>query len=588
MSRRRRLVRQVLVNVAVVAGLVLAVTMFASTIWHTPWGADVTLRHIMTIDHFCRRFFALLLVLVAWYLFKRRFVAWLVSVIALSVGFVLYIPHWDELSVIMAALQVFCLVTLLIFRRYFCRGADRPSVRRALVVFVVLVVFILADMVVGRMVAHGQLTWVQSFGRVLNTLFVTGGQRAVTRFTVVVFWLGFGVGLLLVLRPVVFRTVILAHQRQRARELVLADGQNSISYLALEDDKMLFFSNSAPGVVAYRIVGDYVIALGDPICAEDDFAAVLRDFYLFCAESDYVAVFLGTTGRYLAEYKAMGLDYIKCGEEAQFDLPRFDLAGGAKAKFRSKFNGATHSGVTVHEYRPTVAKDTAIEHAFDRISDDWLEGKKSRQLGFLLGGVGLHNPMEKRYFYATDKAGKIVAFHVFLPYQGKRGYLVDVTRRCHDAPAGVTEKINGEAFLQFKAEGCAVASLGVAPLVNLGEDDNEHPVADRALGLIYEKGNRFYGFKALKVAKAKYGPDWRPAYWVYDKGALTPRMVMAVIKVENPGGVLDFLAGLLRRPSKPEKVPFELPVHGGTLSKGVSGLSNAELLDIVDALEQDQ
>ena len=548
--RRRRLVRQVLVNVAIVAGLVLAVTMFMSTIWQTPWGADVTLRHIMTINHFCRRFFALLLVLVAWYVSKRRFAAWLISVIALSVGFVLYIPHLDELSVLMAILQVFCLLVLLLNRRYFCRGADQPSLRRAVIVFAALVLFVVGDAVIGHMRAHAQLTWTQSLARVLDMLFVTGGQSVAARFVVVVFWLSFGVGLLLVLRPVVFRTVILAHQRQRARELVLADGQNSISYLALEDDKMLFFSDSAPGVVAYRVVGDYIIALGDPICADGDFAAVLRDFYLFCAESDYVAVFLGTTGRFLAEYKAMGLDYIKCGEEACFDLPRFDLSGGARAKFRSKFNGATHSGVAVHEYKPAVARDMAIEHVFDHISADWLEDKKSRQLGFLLGGVGLHNPMERRYFYATDKDGEIIAFHVFLPYEGQRGYLVDVTRRRHSAPAGVTEKINGEAFLQFKAEGCAVASLGVAPLVNLEEDDNEHPLADRAFGLIYEKGNRFYGFKALKVAKAKYGPDWRPVYWVYDKGALTPRMIMAVIKVENPGGVLDFLTGVLRRKSK--------------------------------------
>ncbi|MCL2490864.1 MAG: DUF2156 domain-containing protein [Propionibacteriaceae bacterium] len=542
---RRRLIRRVLVNLALVAALLLAVAMFASTIWHTPWGSDLTVRHAMAVNHFCRRYFALLLVLVAWFLFNRRFAAWLIAVVALSAGFVLYAPHMDELTVVMIGLQVFALVVLLVNRRYFCRGADHPSLRVAVVVFVALVLFFALDAVVGHLLARPELTWGQSFGQVLNMLFVTGGTRLVSRFAVVVFWLIFGVGVVLVLRPVVFRTVMSVRRRQRAREIVLADGQNPTSYLALEDDKALFFSENVTGVVAYRIVGDYIVVMGDPICAPDDFAAVLREFYLFCSEGDYTAVFLATTERYLAKYKAMGFDHIKCGEEAIFELASFDLAGGARAKFRSKFNGATNAGVTVHEYKPGEARDLSTDWAFESVSADWLKGKKSGQLMFTIGGLNLHNPMDRRYFYARDRDGQIVGFNVFLPYEGGSSYLVDMTRRLRHAPAGVTEKINGEAFLQFKAEGKHLASLGVAPLSNLG-GDAEHPLADRALGLIYEKGNRFYGFKALNKAKAKYGPSWVPAYWVYPAGTLTPGMIMAIIKVQNPGGIRDFLGGVVK------------------------------------------
>jgi len=541
---RRRLIRQVLLNLALVAALLLAVAMFASTIWHTPWGSDLTLRHTMAVNHFCRRYFALLLVLVAWFLFNRRFAAWVIAVVALSAGFVLYAPHMDELTVVMVGLQVFALAVLLVNWRYFRRGVDRPSLRVAVMVFVVLLVFLVLDAVIGHLLARPESTWAQSFGQVLNTLFVTGGTNLVTRFVVVAFWLSFGVGVLLVLRPVVFRTVMSARRRQRAREIVLADGQNPTAYLALEDDKALFFPEGVAGVVAYRIVGDYVIVMGDPICAEDDFAAVLREFYLFCAEGDYTVVFLATTEKYLDQYQALGFDHIKCGEEAVFDLASFDLAGGVRAKFRSKFNGATNAGVTVREYKPTEARDMSIERAFEHVSADWLKGKKSGQLTFTIGGLNLHDPMDRRYFYACDDGGRIVGFHVFLPYEGQASYLVDMTRRLRHAPAGVTEKINGEAFLQFKAEGKHLASLGVAPLANLG-GDTEHPLADKALGLIYEKGNRFYGFKALSKAKGKYGPQWLPSYWVYPAGALTPRMIMAIIKVQNPGGITDFLTGVV-------------------------------------------
>jgi len=541
------LARKVWVNAAIVGCLVMAVMLFASTIWHTPWASDAAWRIIGPANHFFRRFLALLLVLVVWYLFKRRFTAWLLTVIALSASFALYWPHFDELTVAIGCLQVFCLVTMVICHRYFCRSPDRPSLRRGVTIFVALVLFVLLDAVVGRWLARDALTLAQSLVDVLYTLFVTGGTRLVTHVMVAAFWGSFAIGLLLMLRPVIFRAVTTPHLKARARELVVADSQNSVSYLALEDDKMLFFSESVPGVVAYAITGDYAIALGDPICAEADFADVLREFYMFCREGDYTVAFLSTTDRYLAEYAAMGLDRIKAGEEACVDLTTFEVAGAARAKMRSKYNGATHSGVTVHEYRPSEHHDTAIEHAFDRVSAGWLGGKKSGELTFTQEEVNLREPMDRRFFYATDRDGQIVAFHVFLPYAAMKGYMVDVTRRLPTAPPGVAEKITVEAFLQFKAEGCLYASLGVAPLAEMGEDDNQHPVADRALGLIYEKGNRFYGFKALRRAKNKYGPEWRPVYWVYPRGALTHRMIMAVIKVQNPGGFSDYLTSFFRQ-----------------------------------------
>ena len=546
-TRRADLARRIWINAAIVGCLVMAVILFVSTIWHTPWSGDTAWRHIMTVNHFFRRLLGLLLVLVTWYLFKRRFVAWLVAVIALSAGFALYLPHRDTLMLTIGALHLFCLVTLAASHRHFCRGADRPSLRRGLTIFLAMMVFIVLDAVIGRLLAHPHLTWMDSLTRVGNTLFVTGGQRPATWFAVVVFWTCFVIGVLLVLRPVIFQAVMTPRLKARARALVQAHGDNPLSYLALENDKLLFFSQAAPGVVAYTITGDFVIALGDPICAKDDIGVVLREFDEFCAASDYTIAFLGSDGTFLDQYAALGYDRIKAGEEACFDLTGFTLAGGARAKMRSKVNGATHSGVTVEEYRPLEGRDTAIERAIEQVSAEWLQQKKSGELTFVVGGVNLGDPADRRYFIARDAGGQIVGFNVFLPYAGGKGYLVDVTRRRIGAPPGVTEKITAEAFARFKEEGCLYASLGGAPLAHLGEDDNQHPVADRALGLVYEKGNRFYGFKALRRAKNKYGPTWRPTYWVYPRGALTPRMVMAVIKAQNPGGFRDFLTGFTRQ-----------------------------------------
>ena len=91
-------------------------------------------------------------------------------------------------------------------------------------------------------------------------------------------------------------------------------------------------------------------------------------------------------------------------------------------------NHATKAGVTVHEYKVLEKRDPALDREFDRITDEWLDGKKSGMLQFTMGTVGLEDPMDKRYFYALDSGGKMVAFIVFVPFLGKNGYMADVTR----------------------------------------------------------------------------------------------------------------------------------------------------------------
>ena len=75
-------------------------------------------------------------------------------------------------------------------------------------------------------------------------------------------------------------------------------------------------------------------------------------------------------------------------------------------------------------------------------------------LQFTMGTVGLENPMDKRYFYALNSDGKMVAFIVFVPFLGKNGYMADVTRHGKDAPGGVMETVpstgSSENFKPFQ------------------------------------------------------------------------------------------------------------------------------------------
>ena len=173
-------------------------------------------------------------------------------------------------------------------------------------------------------------------------------------------------------------------------------------------------------------------------------------------------------------------------------------------------------------------------------------------LKFTMGTLGLDQPMDRRYFYALDENGSMVAYIVFVPFLGKNGYMADMTRHGDHAPGGVMEDIMYEAFQVFKSEGVECASLGVAPLAGLKEENASF--MEKLLEFVYEHLNQCYGFKDLYRAKEKYSPTvWEPSYYAYLPKIPSPDMFYAVVKIQNPQGILDFFRSVKLPGSKKQQ-----------------------------------
>ena len=127
--------------------------------------------------------------------------------------------------------------------------------------------------------------------------------------------------------------------------------------------------------------------------------------------------------------------------------------------------------------------------------------------------------------------------------------MADITRRSHDAPSGITEKIMYEAFQVFKKEGIQSVSMGLAPLANVIEDSETPGSAEKLLNFVYEHLNSCYGFKNLYRAKESYSPtEWFPGYYAWLPGTKipTPEMLYAMVRIQNRQGILDYLKTFLR------------------------------------------
>lgn len=328
-------------------------------------------------------------------------------------------------------------------------------------------------------------------------------------------------------------------------------GTSSSSYVLLEGPKSYFTSPGVDGFLAYQVSGGVALIAGDPVCAPHQARRFIRDF---------VAAMMRPVGAYqvspsmLEAFREEGFADVQIGKEAVFDLHRFTLAGGKMELVRAATNKARREGLVVIEHHPFARDAKSVNDELREISAAWLKCKGSQELGFVLGSLGLDHPSAKRYFIARSESGtgRIEGFIVCEPIYGRSGYYLDVTRRRLDAVRGTMELLTAEILRLLREEGCAMASMGLAPLALLDDPDLlDHPVLARLMRFVYERVNINYDFKLLYRYKAKYHPHtWEPRYFCFNQRRLSLSMLYAVIQVRNALR-LEMLIG---RRGFPEKI----------------------------------
>lgn len=501
-----------------------------------------------------RRLFGFILILLSYRLYKRMEVAWYLVTVALIVSVTLRILHFHEFISPMILVEIFIFVILLIYGNDFHRKSDRTSVKRALLIASGSIVMILINSSLSffalRYEYHGLITFYDAVAQSLKILFLMDVSSAAasdigSRFldvTIVFNWVCILIALFYVLKPVIYNPIVRKRDREKVHEIVTKYGQNPMSYLALEEDKKYFFGKSVEGVIAFGVINDIAVVCGDMICNDENAAVFLSEFMEFCRENNYGMLFLNVTDKFMRIYELMGFGVTKYGEDACFDFSTYNLAGGRVAKVRAAINHANKAGIIVSEYKPTLGRDEKIEKEIEDISENWLKSKSSGELSFMLGGVGLENPLERRFFVARDALGTMLGFVVFAPYDNKKAYLADVTRRRSDAPQGVIEKLIYDGFMTLKADGVEWGNLGLVPLVNVKEDKEKTTLPEKMFDYVYENLNQFYEFKALHHAKEKYAPThWVSRYIVYKPKRFTLQMAYAIVRVQNPKGIKDYV-----------------------------------------------
>ena len=319
---------------------------------------------------------------------------------------------------------------------------------------------------------------------------------------------------------------------QDALELVREYGEDSLSYLTLEQGKKYFFAKSCEGFIAYVVVGRIAVCLSNPICSKEHLKNFLSEFRGFCEENKLRICLCSVGGEIVKILEQDGYCVAKYGEEAILDLSIYQTVGSSTSKLRQKLRRAEKSGIKTVEYQPQKHRDFNLEQKIVSVSEEWYADKNGR-LTFTLGEINLDNPLDRRYFIAMDENEEIQAILVFAPFSRREGYFLDVMRRRKDSIPGVMEKAIIDSAMKMRDEGVSWLSLGVAPLAGIDKQEKMN-LLEKCLNLAYNYMNYNYGFKTLYDYKRKFAPSqWQPRYVVYQPDLSCFQVGCAMLKARN-------------------------------------------------------
>lgn len=331
------------------------------------------------------------------------------------------------------------------------------------------------------------------------------------------------------------------------RGIVRRWGWNGTSYQILNPGFTFWLDRDRDAAAGYverhriRVVG------GAPICAGDQFEAVVNAF-----EHDAAAAHCGVA-YFGAERRIADL--------ARTDARRITFPIGAQPVWQPRTlvrEFATHASLRAqlrraHNKRVTTRRiehvDPETARALRSCLEQWVGRRGLPPLHFLIETDTLEDLVDRRVV-AAECDGRIVGFLLATPIPARNGWLIEQLVRGSDAPNGTAEALLHHVANVLDEEGAAMLTLGLAPLARRGVPIlNRRPAwASAFFAALRSHGRRFYNFEGLEQFKAKFGGSaWDTIYLSLAPDTGLPRALLAVTAAFSGEALWRFVPRMLIR-----------------------------------------
>jgi phosphatidylglycerol lysyltransferase len=312
---------------------------------------------------------------------------------------------------------------------------------------------------------------------------------------------------------------------------VIAASRDTLANLALLGDKALLFSSSGDSFLMYARVGRSWVAMGDPQGKAGEAGELIWKFRELVDQHDGWTVFYEVSRHHLHQYVDLGLAMFKLGEEARVPLAEMSLEGGANKWLRHVSHRLQEEG---WRFAILPAADVpARMEELRRVSDGWLQCKRTREKGFSLGFFK-EDYLERFPLAAVSRGGRIAAFANIWAGNGGEELSVDLMRFGPDAPENCMDFLFVQLMLWGRENGFAWFNLGMAPFSGLASVSMA-PLWNRFGAFLFQHGENFYNFQGLRRYKEKFRPAWEPRYLAGPGGMALPRVLANVSGLVSRG-----------------------------------------------------
>ena len=484
------------------------------------------------------------LLLLAFGLWRRKRLAWLLTLIILDVSIVTHLVKGLDYEEAIAAAAL--ATWLWVLYPHFHARLDPVSARQWPRALLAAVLYTLA---------YGTLGFYM-LGQHFGTSYSPEGalQQTVTLFThfrnpgvapltslgqyfvdsvYIVAAVTFVYALLLGLRPAVVPQAASPAEREQARYIVMTHGRSPLARLTLLNDKSYYFS-AGGSLVAYVPKGRVALALGDPIGPPADVAAAIGGFQAHCAVRDWQPAFYQAGPDHLSHYRSAGFETLCIGHEGITDLSVFSLEDPSSWALRSHVNRLTELGYRCQIYSPLLPD--SLLHELRAVSDEWLRKSGSPEKRFASGWFDDDYLRTSRVITVRDPDGSLSAFANILPEYQSRELALDLIRYRHELQVGTMEFMFVNLIRWASAQGYTRLNLGLTVSVDVNAYAEDR-VMERSLHYLSEHLTRFYKFKVQRPFQEQFKPEWSPRYLVYPGRISLPSVVLALIRADSDDGL---------------------------------------------------
>lgn len=316
---------------------------------------------------------------------------------------------------------------------------------------------------------------------------------------------------------------------EQANSLIRKYGHSALDYFKTYSDKMLFFPENKFSFIAYRISGNFAVALENPVAENQrEMKKCIREFDKYCYQNGLKSIFYRVPEESLDAFQGLKKKSLFLGQEGVVNLITFDLKGGSKKSMRNAINKVIDQGYKITVHVPPV-KDGILQK-IKSVSDEWLLETDRTEIIFSQGMFVWEELKQQTILTVENPEEKIIAFLNVIPDFTTGEATYDLIRKTKDAPNGVMDFILTELFKYLKDEGYNAVNLGFAPLSGI---DDARTFPEKSMKFAYEKIKTFAQYKGLREYKEKFEPQWTNKYLIYqdDYDLLkVPKILTNVIK----------------------------------------------------------